>query len=403
MKKVLLGFVSMLLIGTLSFSVEVQLWEKWQTALDPTYDEVIKMFEKENTSIKVKRVHYEVEDLRYNFQNAALSGKPPTLVVGPADTVGVYSAMGIIKPIKEVAGFNKKMLDKLVPAGVDQLKIDGELYGVPEQIGNHLTLIYNKKYVTKVPETWDDLIAFSKKFRADNPDKYGIVYNLNEPFWFVGVLGGYGGWVFDAKNKPILNSPAMVKALAFVNKLKFVDKVVPQECDYGVADTLFKEGKAAFIINGDWSYSSYQTALGDNMGLAKVPKVPGGGFYTPMTAVQGIFVAEGLKKDQEEAGYKFIEFITRKDVQLFITSKNKTLPVNKEAAEDKTIKNDAFLSGSVAQMLVGKAMPVIPEMRAVWDAIRPSQEDIMNNKVKPEDAAKTMQSLAEKKIKEMNQ
>jgi len=194
----------------------------------------------------------------------------------------------------------------------------------------------------------------------------------------------------------------MKKSLEFMQGLK-KNGVVPAECDYVVADTLFKDGKAAFIINGDWSYSDYAKVLGDDMGLARVPKVPGGDYYTPSTAVQGIFVAEGLDPEVEAGAAKFIEYLTRKDVQMAVTAKNKTLPVNKEAANDPAVKDDAFLSGSVNQMLVGKAMPVVPEMRAVWDAIRPNQEDIMNNKSTPAEAALKMQKLAEEKIAEMNQ
>lgn len=396
MKKKLLALLGSILLSATMMGVEVQLWEKWQVALDPAYDEAISSFEKENPDIKVRRVHYEVEDLRYNFQNAAFSGNPPALVLGPADTVGVYATMGIIKPINEMEGLDKAVLDRLLQQGLDQLTIDGELYGIPEQIGNHLTLIYNKKFVQKVPETFEEMMA------TDYGTEYKLVYNLNEPFWSVGFLGAYGGWVLDAKNKPTLNTDSMKKSLEFMQNLK-KNGVVPAECDYVVADTLFKDGKAAFIINGDWSYSDYAKVLGDNMGLARVPKVPGGDFYSPMTAVQGIFVAEGLDPAVEQAAAKFLEYITRKDVQLKITAKNKTLPVNKEAANDPSVKDDAFLSGSVNQMLVGKPMPVVPEMRAIWDALRPNQEDIMSNRSTPAEAALKMQKLAEEKIAEMNQ
>ncbi len=396
MKRLLTGLAALALSCSVLLGVEVQLWEKWQVALDPAYDEAIKDFEKLNPDIKIKRVHYETEDLRYNFQNAALSGNPPALVLGPADTVGVYATMGIIKPISEVEGMNSDVLARVNPQGIEQLKIDGELYGIPEQIGNHLTLIYNKKYVTKVPETFEELMS------TDYKAEYKLVYNLNEPFWLVGFLGAYDGWVFDSKNVPTLNTPAMEKTLQFVADLK-AKKVVPVECDYPTADSLFKDGKAAFIINGDWSYSDYSKVLGENMGLARVPKVPGGNYYTPMTAVQGIFVAEGLDADVEKAASKFIDYITTKDVQLKITAKNKTLPVNKEAAADKSVTGDVFLAGSVAQMNEGKPMPVVPEMRAVWDALRPSQEDIMAGRTTPADAAKKMQETAVQKIKEMNQ
>jgi maltose-binding protein MalE len=46
-------------------------------------------------------------------------------------------------------------------------------------------------------------------------------------------------------------------------------------------------------------------------------------------------------------------------------------------------------------------MPVVPEMRCAWDAIRPNQEAIMGDKAKPADAAKNMQPAAEDCIKKM--
>ncbi len=393
----LLTVITLCFISVMSFAVEVQLWEKWQTSLDPAYDAVIAGFEKANPTIKIKRVHYETEDLRYNFQNAALAGNPPALVVGPADTVGVYATMGIIKPINEVKSLPKTVITSLVPQGVAQLKIDGELYGVPEQIGNHLTLIYNKKFVKKVPDTFEEM------FKTNYGTQYKIVYNLNEPFWSIGFLGAYGGWVLDAKNNPTLNTPAMVKALQFMNDLKFKYKAVPAEADYPTADTLFKDGKAAFIINGDWSYKDYEKVLGANLGLARVPKLPGGDYYTPSTAVQGIFVAEGLSANVEAAAAKFIEYLTRKDIQLIIAQKNNTLPVNIAAANDPSLKKDPMVAASIAQMMEGKPMPVVPEMRAIWDAIRPSQEEVMANKTTAAAAAAKMQATAVQKIKEMNQ
>ncbi|HHY14974.1 MAG TPA: ABC transporter substrate-binding protein, partial [Firmicutes bacterium] len=43
----------------------------------------------------------------------------------------------------------------------------------------------------------------------------------------------------------------------------------------------------------------------------------------------------------------------------------------------------------------------VPEMRAVWDAIRPNLEAVMAGKMTPEAAAQAMQEAAEKLIREM--
>jgi len=45
-------------------------------------------------------------------------------------------------------------------------------------------------------------------------------------------------------------------------------------------------------------------------------------------------------------------------------------------------------------------MPVVTELRWIWDAMRPSYQSIFTGQVSPAQAAKDMQALAEKLIKE---
>jgi maltose-binding protein MalE len=46
-------------------------------------------------------------------------------------------------------------------------------------------------------------------------------------------------------------------------------------------------------------------------------------------------------------------------------------------------------------------MPINPEMRAIWDAMRPPYQNIFNGRLTPEQAAAEMQRLADQKIAEM--
>ena len=56
----LLTVIALGLISVMSFAVEVQLWEKWQTSLDPAYDAVIAAFEKANPTIKIVAVSISI-------------------------------------------------------------------------------------------------------------------------------------------------------------------------------------------------------------------------------------------------------------------------------------------------------------------------------------------------------
>ena len=45
--------------------------------------------------------------------------------------------------------------------------------------------------------------------------------------------------------------------MASCNRCATSHGVTPKNCDYELADSLFKTGRAAMIINGDWSWADY--------------------------------------------------------------------------------------------------------------------------------------------------
>ncbi|WP_018248307.1 extracellular solute-binding protein [Orenia marismortui] len=385
--------------------VTIKFWEMAYPKVDETLDSLIAEFEKANPNITVERTHMETEDLRQNTQTAFMGGKGPDVVRSPFDHVGPFSIMGIAQPLDDLMSDEMKnmYLDNALPG----MTLNGSVYGVPDTMGNHLTLLYNKDLVKEVPQTWEELIAMAKDLTVDKdsdgkPDQYGLVYNLNEPFWWVVFHGGFGGWVFDENNNPTLDTEATKDAMQFVKDLKFKHNIVPDECDYNLADSLFVEGKAAFAINGDWSYGKYLEADTVDLGVAPLPKFKKTGKYAqPMTSGTGLIMISELPENKKIAVMKFIKFMTSKDSQKELVVKHKVLPSNASVYDLPIITEDPVMQGSAAQLKNGKAMPIIPEMRAIWDAIRPVLQSVMAGDLDPAQAPAKMQETAEKKISEM--
>jgi arabinogalactan oligomer/maltooligosaccharide transport system substrate-binding protein len=235
-----------------------------------------------------------------------------------------------------------------------------------------------------------------KDFMSSHPDEYALVYNQTEPFFMIAWLGGYGGKVFaDDGVTPTLDTPEMVKALQFLHDIKYVDGLVPAESDYDGADSLFKEGKAAMIINGDWSLGAYKEALGDNLGVAPIPMVSETGKY-PAPYTSGVFfmLPKDLSGDKLTVVKDFINFVTSKDQQIDMVKKLSRLPANKEALNDAVITNDPILSGSALQMSYGTPMPTVVEMRCVWDSLKPEMQAVFADTESAQDAATKAQSAA---------
>jgi arabinogalactan oligomer/maltooligosaccharide transport system substrate-binding protein len=297
--------------------------------------------------------------------------------------------------------FDKKFLGNFFQGALDPAIVAGTLWGVPDNYGNHLMLIYNKALIATPPATFEELITKAKELTKG--DVQGFAYNLNEPFWGAGFYGAFGGWPLDANDKPTFNNQAFIDYLTFVAKLK-TDGVVPAECDYNCADTLMKDGKAAMIINGDWSLGDYTKAIGDNMGVAPVPPINGKP-YTEMTAGKYFMVSNAVLDDaaKKAAVQKFITFMTSADVQKKWLDQFKRLPSNKEIAKDPSIASDPILAGSMAALSVGKGQPAAPEMRCAWDAWRPNLEGVMAGTTTPVDAAAAAQTSADECVATLGQ
>jgi arabinogalactan oligomer/maltooligosaccharide transport system substrate-binding protein len=199
---------------------------------------------------------------------------------------------------------------------------------------------------------------------------------------------------------PTLNTPEMVATLKFLHEMKYTHKIIPPESDYNGADTLFKEGKAAMIINGDWSLGAYKEVLGDKLGVARIPKVSATGEW-PKPYTSGVFfmLPKDLSGAKLEAVKDFIAFVTNKENQLEMVRKLSRLPALKEALSDPLITEDPILKGSADQMVVGTPMPTVVEMRCNWDAMKPEMQAVLANAKTPEEAAAAMQAAAEACVK----
>jgi len=354
-------------------------------------------------SVRITQIYYETEELRSNYQIAALGGSGPDIIFGPSDVIGPFHVMGVIKPMEDL--FPSDYLSHFSPQSLTYYA--GHLYQIGDRVGNHLALVYNKDIIQHPPETTDELVAMAKKYSVDKNgdglyDQYTLVFNFIEPFFFVPFLGGYGGWVMNDQHQPTLDTDAAIAAYTFVDELR-KKHVIPREADYDIANTLFKTGKAAMIINGDWSWGGYLQD-GMNIGLARIPKVSATGKWsTPMYSPLGYSLNVNLEGDRLKHTVALLHWLLRPESEIRFTKAMNTIPSRKEVLQDSVVTDNPILQASRDQLKVAKPMPVVPEMRAIWDAMRPAWQSILNGTLTPTEAAQKMQKDAVQKIQEMTE
>ncbi|MBU3170563.1 sugar ABC transporter substrate-binding protein [Clostridium estertheticum] len=410
-----IAMISTLVVGTLagcgskaadksssvdsSKPVSLAFWEQDDASAQKALDKLITDFHTANPTITVKRTHYETEDLRKNFSTASLGTTGPDIVLSPNDNLGVFVPGSLVQPIDTIVGadFMKTLDPKTLEAG----KFTGKQYMIPDRNGNELLVSYNKKLVKTPPKTFEELEAMGLKLKKEGKADYGLVFNEVEPFFSIGFLGAYGGKVFDDVNaaspKPTLNTPAVTQWMTFMKKIHS-EGLIPKESDAIVADNLFKGGKAAFIINGPWGFADYKKA-GIDLGIMSIPTINGKS-PAPYSAVKGYTVSAGVKDANKMAAVKkFLMFVNSKDAQLQMVDAHQQIPTNLEAIKDAKITGNPLIAGQKDQLSKATPMPNITQMRAIWDAIKPVQQNVLSGKTKPEDAGAIMQKKAEEGIK----
>jgi arabinogalactan oligomer/maltooligosaccharide transport system substrate-binding protein len=355
---------------------------------NPVLTNIINDFQTAYPTITVQIIITDFDGIGPRFANAARSGSGPDLLGQlPNDTIIYWASQGLVRSVD--TDFN---LSLFLTDTVDGIAWQGNHWGVPEINGNHLMLLYNKALLSTPPTNTATLITVAQTFTGST---YGLVYDPNNAFYLMPWLGGFGGWPLDVNADPItptLNTSAMVNTLQFVHDLKYVHHVLSDTCDYGCAETAFMQGKAAMLINGDWSLSNY-TNLSPTvqLGIARIPLVSATGLWpSPMTSGKYYAFNSYTSDQQFQVSRLFVQFATTKSEQLRWVQASQ-FPARIDAFLDPSVQNDPILQASAYQLAVGRPMPGIPEMRCAWDAISPSLVKVMSNTLAPDVAATQMQ------------
>jgi arabinogalactan oligomer/maltooligosaccharide transport system substrate-binding protein len=378
----------------------VTYWEDDTDEGAVTLDELASAFMKENPGIQIKRVYLSTEDLRQQYRLAVQQGNPPELVRGAGELAGPFGDLELVRPLEGIV--SQSMLDRFFPGALAGAEVNGRLWGMPDNYGNHLMLIYNKQLVQTVPGDTASWVVQLKSLKDPARGQYGLVYDLKDPFWLLPWLGGFGGWLIDDAGHPTLATKAMVNALQFLQDLKMVHQVVPPDVNYDSAFQMFTSGKAAYIIDGAWNLDRYKGA-GVDIGVTALPKVSSTGLFpTPLTLGKYWFVSKNAKGPQLDAALKFMEFMTSATAQETWVTETGRLPSDRVAAASEVITQDPIEAGAVAQLDKGRGLESIPEMYCAWGATRDPLSAVMDGTMTPEMASQAMQVAAEQCIAGMD-
>jgi arabinogalactan oligomer/maltooligosaccharide transport system substrate-binding protein len=332
------------------------------------------------------------------LQTDGPAGLGADVFLAPHDHTGNMASAGLILE----NFYSDEIMNEHIDAAITGGSFDGKLYGYPIAVETY-GLFYNKDLAEKAPETWEELFEMAKAFNDSANQKYGFMYEVGNFYYDFSFIGGYGGYVFGSDNTDPndlgLNSEAAVKAAQFVKRIH--DEILPikkEDITYDIKDSLFKEGKLLFNVNGPWAAAGYRDA-GVNFGVAPLPKLDNGEHPTSFSGIKSYYVNAYTK--YPEAASLYAKFAASKEMQLKRFEITGQVPTRKSLSDDPTIKSDPVVSGILEQAQYSIPMPNIPEMQTVWGPMASAFSLIWNENIDPQQALDDAKKQIEDAIKLM--
>ena len=381
---------------TLNRSGTITIWHGYEGTYLDTKKAIYDQYTKQYPNVTINLVHKP--NLTDAVTAAAGAGQGPDIVAWVDDQIGKWVKLDAIKPMDGLDGIDANyMKSQFTPAAVDAATFDGHIYGMPEAV-EAITILYNKKLISadQVPKTNDDLVTFAKSYSSAHPGAYGIVWNPKDAYFQAPWIYGSGGFYVKSDGTVGLNTSGTKAGFNFVASFK---GAMPAGVDYGIADTLFKEGKAAMIINGPWSVADYKKA-GVDYGIATLPKINSSGKpASPFVGVKTLML--GAYAQNQALAVDVMKFFSNQANQTTMVLGTGEIPANKLALADPQVQAISDIAGFGAQVKNGVPLPNTPFMSALWDPVAKALEAVWTGKQSVDSALSDAQSAAEKNVTQL--
>jgi len=354
------------------------------------FERAIGQFRADNPDYKISVEAQDYETAIGKYLTAASGKRAPDIMRFPNDRLGEVAALGYLH---ELDGHMTPTLARTYNTScLDAMKFDGKLYALPASFDS-LALVYNKRifdsdYGGNYPDaTWDegDLLAAANALTSG--DTYGLVFPLNDAYWWFPWQAGYGGYLMDAENVPGVNSPGSSTAASFTMSTEYVEGVnYPGGADVNKMVSLFEREEAAMIMTGPWQTPSFAKAEVD-YGIAPLPIISSTGRRAaPLIGYKGYAVTKGqfsVNGPNYDPCFELTKWLTGYEVTRSFAANTSTIPANQDALDDPVVTGDADKQGFLAQLAFGQPVPTAFEMGMMWVPTSDHLERIYNTGSQP--------------------
>jgi multiple sugar transport system substrate-binding protein len=361
---------------------------------------LIPQFERENPGIRVRVQQIPWTAAHEKLLTAHVGRSTPDVAQLGNTWIPEFEALGALRALGAlIAGSSVVRQDAFFPGIWATNVVDDSVYGIPWYVDTRV-LFYRKDLLARsgwneVPSTWAEWRRSMEDVkRTLGTDRWAIFLPTNE--WAQPAIFGMQGGsplLKDGGRWGAFSDPEFLRAFEFYVGL-YRDGLAPV---YGTTDiaNLFQEferGLFVFYITGPWNIGEFSRRLPNEMqdDWATAP-LPG-----PTGPASGLSTAGGSslvlfrESEHPEEAWKFIEYMSRPEVQVGFYELTGDLPPRLEAWADTVLSRNEKARAFREQLGRVQPVPLVPEIELVMQKLAEYAEQSIRGGVPPAEAMRRL-------------
>lgn len=277
----------------------------------------------------------------------------------------------------------------------------GKRYGLALDV-HPLVLYYNKDLVSQenlsIPKTYSELIENGKK--ATKNGVYGFatptVWPTNLIYRTAMLQNGEDVISADGMTSNVATQTSL-DVIQKLEDLSKKEKIAPEKLQRDGHIDLFKQGKAAFVIDGLWMSQGFDEVK-LNYGVAPMGNL----FGDKKAAVwanshQIVFTKKNDDEQKEQAKHNFVDFLSNNSLEW---AKAGQIPANKKILESADFKAMPNQVAAAEQMSYAVLAPQMDTWLDIWTSVEPNLSSALLGEKTPKEAMEKAKTEGEQKAKE---
>jgi multiple sugar transport system substrate-binding protein len=265
-------------------------------------------------------------------------------------------------------------VDDYFPGIWETNKVDGTLYGVPWYVDTRV-LFYRTDMVATPPRSWSELITTMERLKRETKTQHFFPLLMPTNEWPQPVIFALqrGATLVSHDGHARFREPAFLEAFSFYTDI-FRRGLAPAISSAQVTNIYqqFGAGEIAMFISGPWDVGNLRQRLSaeqqKNWSTAPLPS-PDGTPYPGLSLSGGSSLVISRRSTKQDAAWKFIEFLSRPDVQIRFHEISGDLPARRSAWNTPALTDDPQIASFRIQLDRTGALPRVPEIENIVTTI----------------------------------